>query len=427
MNTTLINNSLKYIEAHLCDEITPDLVAEYVGYSSFHFFRMFSDVVGSSLKHYITTRRIEHVLYEAKQGQTLIDLVFEYQFDTYSGFYKACKKRYGLAPKEMMKHIIIKRPSLYLYGKEKYPMLTEAKVKNILKNWSLDAGELEPVRVENGQKRKDQWDIGHQYRLTIANELNKVKQNIKITNALREKNIMTPEFVKTSGGQYYVESGQQFVFIKEILTYETMTIKAMITHSDRAYNLGEAAAKLHDMLVLLDDDKSDETNVYETCETWALPVVKQLELKMDQPLAESFYHEYHTNFSEVSKKLPKAIIHRNLHLDNIFYKDNALIGYGDFQLTQKDVRIFDLGYLSTSILAGMSEGERDDWPNIYRCLIEGYNHIQPLTQDETKSMKYVLYSIQMIFIAYFATQENLEDLAIKNYKLLKWLYKTLKD
>jgi len=45
-----------------------------------------------------------------------------------------------------------------------------------------------------------------------------------------------------------------------------------------------------------------------------------------------------------------------------------------------------------------------------------------LTEDEFKSIPYVIYSIQMIFIAYFKTQDDYLDLAIKNYDMLTWLY-----
>jgi len=49
----------------------------------------------------------------------------------------------------------------------------------------------------------------------------------------------------------------------------------------------------------------------------------------------------------------------------------------------------------------------------------------PLTEDEINAVPYMIYSIQMIFIAYFATQDAHQDLAIKNYELLRWLYENL--
>ncbi len=69
--------------------------------------------------------------------------------------------------------------------------------------------------------------------------------------------------------------------------------------------------------------------------------------------------------------------------------------------------------------------DQSKWLEIFSDLIEGYSGIIKLTDDERKALPYVVYSIQLIFIAYFATQASHQDLALKNYKLLKWLYENL--
>jgi len=410
----LINSSLLYIEEHIRDMVTPEEVADHVKYSVHHFSRMFSDQVGLSIKQYTVNRRVKHVLYEASKGKLLIEAIFEYDFDSYSGFYKACQKTYGLSPKVCLKNLKIDVPVVFLLGKEKYPMLTETKLKKHLKNWDIDQM-IQPVYSENRQKRKDLWTVEN-YNIMITQNYNKVLESIRIESEMNKVGILTPQFIKNKEGKYYQKIDASYLIVKEKFDYETFSVESITEDKQIRKELGSAVGKLHLLMTELDDASANISNAYDTVTNWAKAIV----LSMDKAdLGKDFFEDFET-FNDLSKKIPTSIIHRNMHLENIYFNDGELIGYGDFFLTQKDVRIFDICYLATSILAAMDD--KGVWFDIFKDLIKGYDDIVGLTDEEYQSIPYVIYSIQMIFIAYFKTQDSYLDLANKNYDMLSWLY-----
>ncbi len=108
----VIENALDYIEQNLKTDITAEELARMANYSTYHYYRLFSSVTGSSVSAYILKRRLDHALAEIASGRKAIDVVLEYGFNTYAGFYKAFVKMYGCSPKKYLsiyqKHIPIK-------------------------------------------------------------------------------------------------------------------------------------------------------------------------------------------------------------------------------------------------------------------------------------------------------------------------------
>lgn len=410
----LINSSLLYIEEHVQEMVTPEDIANHVMYSVHHLSRIFSEQVGLSIKQYSVNRRVKHVLYEASKGKLLIDAIFDYGFDSYSGFYKACQKTYGLSPKNCLKTLKIYAPVVFLLGKEKYPMITEVKVKKALKNWAVDQT-LQPIYSQNRQKRKDMWEV-ESYTVMVTQNYNKILESIRIATEMANQGIVTPQFIKNKLGDYYYEVEGHYMVVKERFDYKPYDVNSVVADKEVRRRLGKSVGELHLLMAELDDSTSNVSNAYDTVNNWAKDIVLSLD---KEELGEAFYDEYNA-FDKLSKSIPTSIIHRNMHFNNIYFKENELMGYGDFYLTQKDVRLFDICYLATSILSVLEE--KESWFDVLNDLIGGYNAIVKLTDDEFKSIPYVIYSIQMIFIAYFKTQDGHLDLAIKNYDVLTWLY-----
>jgi len=60
----IINSSLDYIEQNLKTDITAEELASMANYSTFHYYRLFSSVMDSSVSSYILKRRLDHALSE---------------------------------------------------------------------------------------------------------------------------------------------------------------------------------------------------------------------------------------------------------------------------------------------------------------------------------------------------------------------------
>ena len=96
----IIKESLGYIEDNLRTDIAAEELARLANYSLYHYYRLFSAAMGTSVAEYIKKRRLDHALAEIAAGRKAVDVVLEYGFDTYAGFYKAFTKMYGCSPRK---------------------------------------------------------------------------------------------------------------------------------------------------------------------------------------------------------------------------------------------------------------------------------------------------------------------------------------
>ena len=60
---------------------------------------------------------------------------------------------------------------------------------------------------------------------------------------------------------------------------------------------------------------------------------------------------------------------------------------------------------------------------MYQNLVKGYDNVRKLTEEEKQALPYVVFSIQLICVAYFADKEEFAKLADVNAKMLKLLWK----
>lgn len=77
---------LAYIETHLDEPMTNRQLAELVGYSEYHFLRLFKEYTNMTCKHYISKRR----LIRAAQDLRKLEQVYQFSCRAYAG-----KKRYS--------------------------------------------------------------------------------------------------------------------------------------------------------------------------------------------------------------------------------------------------------------------------------------------------------------------------------------------
>lgn len=99
-----IEQAVRYIEAHLNEEIGLNDVSRETGYSYYHMTRLFSSVLGESVGRYINRRR----LYRASEkllhsGQRVIDIALDSGFASPEAFSRAFKAVFGSSPVEYRK------------------------------------------------------------------------------------------------------------------------------------------------------------------------------------------------------------------------------------------------------------------------------------------------------------------------------------
>lgn len=100
----LIENIIKYIEENLEDELTLDSLSERCYLSKYYFHRIFSAVMGCSLKAYIKQRRLNKTLtYVLHSSESMADIAYRLQFGSQVSFTRAFKSNYGFPPGQVRK------------------------------------------------------------------------------------------------------------------------------------------------------------------------------------------------------------------------------------------------------------------------------------------------------------------------------------
>lgn len=109
------------------------------------------------------------------------------------------------------------------------------------------------------------------------------------------------------------------------------------------------------------------------------------------------------SLSQVYEELPKQLIHRDVHLGNFLFEGNKFSGYIDFDLSQSNIRIFDVCYFLLGILVQGDNNpmEAERWFYIISQVVEGYDSIVDLKVVERQSIPCVMKNIELLFTAYF--------------------------
>jgi len=88
-----------YVAAHLNDPITARDLAQAAGYSQYHAARLFRAEVGMSPFEYVRRERMTASARALRRGgRRVIDVAFDFVFDSHAGFTRAFANAFGISP-----------------------------------------------------------------------------------------------------------------------------------------------------------------------------------------------------------------------------------------------------------------------------------------------------------------------------------------
>ena len=209
----IIKTALDYIEQNLKADITAEELAQKANYSTYHYYHLFSSVMGSSIAGYILKRRLDHALAEIACGRIAIDVIFEYGFETYSGFYKAFKKMYGCSPKKYL--------SIYQNHKPIKPevanMYTEQELRKVLLSWDIEKDlPIGDIFIMDGAKVSGNvWTIGNDYILKTGDR-EKLLKNLKVSKVLHNQGFVSSLPITTKMGSEYLDGKELFILTQRL-------------------------------------------------------------------------------------------------------------------------------------------------------------------------------------------------------------------
>ena len=89
---------LRYMDAHLAEDLTIDMLAEQCYISKYHLMRLFRKETGDSIHTYLTRRRLMHARELIEGGMLATQACYRCGFRSYSSFTRAYGKHYGMTP-----------------------------------------------------------------------------------------------------------------------------------------------------------------------------------------------------------------------------------------------------------------------------------------------------------------------------------------
>ena len=414
---SVIQESIDYMEENLKAEIRAEELAERAGFSVYHFYRLFHSTVGMPVMQYLTRRRLLHAAYAISRGSTGVDAALCYGFDTYAGFYRAFRREYGCTIAEFLESGRGKIPRRVNLMQEAHRMVSKKEAASVLRSWGLEQAEIQDIYYENGTRNENAYYVGDTCVLKFTNDPDKVSSHCTLTGAAQRLGLLAAVPVPTRNGQNWVCNEGLYFYLTQRLPGKQMKAERLC-ESGNARLLGELIGQLHLALAQV-DAAVQEADLLETVRTWALPEGRKV-LELPQRTWEVFLRD----FSEQYPLLPRQIIHRDPNPGNII-GDGENWGFVDFELSERNARIYDPCYAAAAILSELPGSAWHRWPQVYRELLAGYDGVVHLTDTERAAAANVLLANQLVCVAWFAGQDKYTQLLKTNVEMTRFIVENL--
>lgn len=298
-------------------------------------------------------------------------------------------------------------------------MINHKLITEVLSNWDLqDQKVSDIVFPETGEISDTSKFVGDEYVIKYTANPGNTKKAIEIAGALNNVGLSAPTIIPAKDGREYVQEGELYFTLSRKIDGERVVAGKLYLddYEKKARYTGEIIGWLDKALSTV-DTATDEVDTYNAVKSWALPKISS-ELGLDDEFTKKFLNE----FEGLYKSLPRQVIHRDPNPSNIIVADDKW-GFIDFELSERNVRIFDPCYAATAILSETFEDGNSDkfmkWISVMKGLIAGYDSVVKLTEEEMQAVPYIILANQFISTAYFADKDRYQELYETNRKMTK--------
>ena len=272
------------------------------------------------------------------------------------------------------------------------------KIEEVLNRWNIEA--------ETKQIYATAWAVGDRYILKAAYDLGNLKRNIAIMKVLNEYGVPVASPISTMDGrEYIVDDGVYYLLTNKLQGSHVVDIYER-DYFHIVYETGKIVARLHEAFLACEQEITFEDNsLLGEMNGWICQSLKANNFKY---ISELDFEESLEELKRCYDQLPRQLIHRDIHYGNILFHEDKLSGYIDFDLSQKNIRIFDLCYFLIGLLIDHEKNKNDVaiWLHIVSRFVQGYEESMPLTPLEKESICCVMKSIELLFVAYFLDNKD---------------------
>ncbi len=311
-------------------------------------------------------------------------------------------KIYHLSPKSIGRIILSQRREMESVA---------SMIKEIVKQWGIEAC---PKQIYHSA-----WSIGEDYVLKEYSDQKALARNLEMLKVLHREGVPVPQLCPLkNGNEFYTLNDKMYMLTTKLKGSNIIDIDGC----DKAwfYDFGKILARLH--LAFRECEKTMSfwsKSLLEEMNGW---VTRNITQCAPEDLAKEEVSRAILELSQMYLDLPKQLIHRDVHLGNFLFEERQFSGYIDFDLSQINIRIFDLCYFLLGLL--MKEDSNrvntDRWFMIVQQVIAGYDSLVRLEQVEKDSIACVMKNIEILFVAYFLGIDD-EKLAKDSADLFKFV------
>lgn len=98
----IMSQAEDYVEANLRSCIKLSDIATHVGYSNYHFHRLFRQYSSETIHTFVSRIKIERssIFLKVRNDLSIIDVAYLYGYSDSSSYTRAFKKHFGISPSE---------------------------------------------------------------------------------------------------------------------------------------------------------------------------------------------------------------------------------------------------------------------------------------------------------------------------------------
>lgn len=264
-------------------------------------------------------------------------------------------------------------------------------IEEILSVWGMEGGKLVQIYPSA-------WEIDGSYVIKKYDDREQMERNSKAATLLGACGIPAAEIVCGKNGESYAEHKDAYFLMSKKLRGSNLSDRKDLS---AVYKMGCAIARLHGAFLQCEKEMEFwDNSLLEEMKGWVRETFTGQEWQM---ISREEYEKAVTELEMVYDDLPKQLIHRDVHFGNFLFCEGELSGYLDFDLSQRNVRIFDVCYFLTGLLSEETDDAftREEWLASVKAVTAGYESVNPLSEKEKSAVPCVMAGIEMLCAAYF--------------------------
>lgn len=275
----------------------------------------------------------------------------------------------------------------------------EKRIKDISAQWNMQGEKVKQIY-------DTAWQVGEDYILKVYDDLTSLERNVKVVTILDHMGIPVGKTVPTVDHSSFAKDGEKYYILSKKL--QGNNIVSMKGKPHLAIEMGKIIANLH--LAFKECETQDEfwnNSLLEEMKGWIGNSFMESGWKL---ISEEKFNEIVSRLEAVYDKLPIQLIHRDIHFGNFLFDEGNFIGYIDFDLSQRNIRIFDLCYFMLGLLSEEKKLDvtNKEWFEILKNVFSGYQMKLDLKKEEVEVVPSVMKSIELLFVAWFLGQNDIK-------------------